>query len=167
MPGYPTRLIRSSFGPKRIDPRPVEHPEQEVGAADYNAAFHQVAGMNLAIATRASLIARWDSGTSHFVVSHQEEAWNSEREQAHPALVRVGAGVYTYTFAATYLDEDDVAVTTELGAPRVTVHKVLTAYADRVVGFAWVDASSPLVVQIRLWDAAGTPEDAPFWLEVD
>ncbi len=166
MPGYPTRVIRSSFGPRRVNPRPVEHPESEVGAEHYNPAFHQIAGLNLATVGRASVIAEWDSGSAQFVIGHQEEAWNSERDQARPLLERTAAGSYTYTFASTYKDEDGTDVATELKGVRVTAQKVLTAFADRIDAYAWIDSGDPLKIQIRLYDAAGAGEDAPFWLEV-
>lgn len=163
MSGFPTRFSRTQLGPKFRDNYPVENPETDIGAQQFNAAFWQVAGINL-IVPRVSLIAVW--GGSSFTINHQAEAWNPDNAQAHPVLARTSAGVYTYTFASTYTDEDGVAISLALLSARVTVHKALTAFADRVVGFVWKDGSNPLILQIRLWkETDGTAVDEPFWLE--
>jgi hypothetical protein len=163
MSGFPTRIIRSLLGPKFRDLYPAENPETDISAAAFNVGFWQLAGVNLT-AARVSLVADW--GGSSFTVEHQAEAWIADNAQAHPVLARTSAGVYTYTFASTYENEDGTAIATDLGPPRVTVHKELTAFADRVSGHAWVATGAPLVVQIRIWDASGVAVDEPFWLEV-
>lgn len=162
MSGFPSRFVRSHLGPKFVNTAPIEKPESQVGDAQFNAAFWQVAGMNLVL-PRVALIAHYTGG--QFVYGHQAEAWNAENAQLHPALARTGAGAYTYTFAANYLDEDGVAVATVLRAPRLSCHKVLTAFADRIDAHAWVDNGNPLVLQLRLWNQAGAGVDEPFWLE--
>jgi hypothetical protein len=160
--GFPTRILRSALGPKFLDTAPVENPETDIGARQFNLAFHQVAGLNL-VAPRVSLVAHYTGG--QFVIQHQQEAWNTEGAQARPVLARSAAGVYTYTFASSYLDEDGVSVATVLRAPRISCHKVLTAFADRIDPLSWVDGGSPLVLQIRLWNQSGAGVDEPFWLE--
>lgn len=162
MSGFPTRFLRSALGPKFVNTIPVETPESDIGDSQFNAAFWQLAGMNLVV-SRVALIAHYTGGL--FVYGHQEEAWNPENAQPHPALARSAAGVYTYTFAASYLDEDGNAVATVLRAPRLSCHKVLTAFADRIDAHAWIDNSNPLVLQLRLWSQAGAGVDEPFWLE--
>ncbi len=163
MPGFPTRVLRRVFGPKHRDARPVENPETEIGAAVIEPLLWQVAGLNLG-APRASVVASWNGAA--FVYTHRSESWNADERQAHPALARQSAGVYTLTFAATYPDEDDVNVPTVLGGARVACLKVQSAFADRVEARAWVDATDPLVVRVRLWNSSGTAVDEPFWLEV-
>lgn len=164
MSGFPTRFLRSLLGPAFVDSNPVENPESDIGARQFNAAFHQAAGMNL-IVPRCALIAVYSGGS--FQVSHQAEAWNPENQQAHPALARTAAGSYTYTFASTYKDEEGVDVATVLLTARVTCHRDLSGgFANRISAAAWIDGSNPLRVQVRLWDQSGTGVDHPFWLEV-
>lgn len=163
MPGFPSRFLRAALGPKFVNSRPIESPESDIGDKQFNAAFWQLAGANLVL-PRVSLIAHYTGG--NFVYSQQAEAWNPDQAQPHPALARVSAGAYTYTFAASYLDEDGLAVPTVLRAPRLSCHKVLTAFTDRIEAHAFVDTIDPLVLQLRLWTgAAGTAVDEPFWLE--
>jgi hypothetical protein len=162
MSSFPSRVTRAEYGPDFEDTRPVEHPETEFGAEKMNLLLWQSTGMNMT-AARLSLVASWVS--SAFQIAHQGEAWNPKNEQDHPVLARTGTGVYTYTLAATYPDIDGNDVAPSIGAPRVTCHKVLTAFADRIVAEAWRDASLANVIHIRLWDATGTAVDEPFWLE--
>ena len=163
MSGFPSRFLRSLLGPKFVNTNPAENPETDVGAQQFNAAFHQVAGMNLVV-PRVALIASYSGGG--FVYSHQAEAWNPENAQAHPVLARSAAGVYTYTFASTYKDEDGTDVATVILAPRVSCHRDLSGgFANRIEARSWKDGSNPLIIQIRLWDTGGTGVDHPFWLE--
>ncbi len=164
MSGFPTRFLRSILGPKFVNQSPVENPEGDIGDRQFNAAFHQLAGMNLVV-PRAVLIAS-HNGTA-FQVAHQAEAWNPENAQLHPTPARAAAGSYSYTFAATYKDQEGVDVSTVLLAARVSCHRDLTAgFANRIEARSWIDAGNPLRVQVRLWDAGGAGVDHPFWLEV-
>lgn len=165
MSGYPVRLTRAALGPTLEDAYPVVNPKQQVGAAARNAYFWNIAGANLIVA-RSALIASWNSGSSAFDVAHQAEAWNPDGQQARPALTRIGAGNYTYLFAASYNDENGVGQAIALIAARLSDRKVLTAFSDRIEPRAWIDVSNPLLVQLRLWDSSGTLVDVPFWLEV-
>ncbi len=162
--GFPKRFTRDQLGPTLRNTYPVENPETDIGAETWNAVFHQTSGMNL-IVPRVALIATW--GGSAFNIAHQAEAWNPRGTQAHPTLARTSTGLYTYTFASTYLDEDGVEQSLALGAPRADVSTALTAFADRLEAHTWVDTSNPLIVQVRIWKSAdGTATDARFWLEV-
>lgn len=163
MAGFPRRFFRSFLGPTLVDRRPVENKKHEVPAAALNALFAQICGLNLVV-PRVSLAARWDGST--FRIEHQAEAWNPDGNLARPTLARASTGVYSYTFAASYPDEEGATVSTELRAPRVTCQKVLSAFSGRIEPHAWLDADNPLIVHIRLWDASGTLVDEPFWLEV-
>jgi len=163
MSGFPSRVLRSLFGPKLINTAPVENPETDIPESAFNTLFHQVAGMNLVL-PRVALIASYTGAVQ--TISHQAEAWNPENAQAHPVLARAAAGQYTYTFAATYKDENGADVPTVLLAPRVSCQRDLTAgFASRIEAHAWKD-TNPLVINVRLWDAGGAGVDHPFWLEV-
>jgi len=163
--GFPTRITRSALGPKFRDTIPVENPETDVGAQQLEQVFQQVVGANL-IVPRVVVIATYSGGA--FQYSHRAEAWNPDGAQAHPELAWVSAGNYTLTFAASYLDENAVAVPTVLLAPRISSHRDLNSvgFAGRVESRAWIRSNAPLVVQIRMWDTGGTGIDQPFWLEV-
>jgi hypothetical protein len=161
MPSFPKRLTRSALGPKLVDNYPVENPTNELGAGTFNPDFWAVSGM-AGIIARASLVASWNGTT--FDILHRREAWNPDDDQAHPVLARTSAGVYTYTFPATALDEDGNAVNIILTGARCSSE---VAHANgRIRAYAWPNSGSPLVVDIKLEDSAGTARDAKFWLEV-
>lgn len=155
--GFPRRLVRSALGPKFQNTRAVENPNSEFGDAQLNALLWNSAGMGLVI-YRADLVAAWNG--SAFVIDHQAEAWNPENDQAHPLLTRVGTGVYRYTFAATYLDEDGIAQ--PVGLKKCGVR----AMADTTHAFAFFTTSANLVVEVHLQNAIGAEVDAKFWLMV-
>lgn len=165
MPGYPVRLLRSTFGPALEDEYPVQNPTTQIPASAFNAAFHVLAGLNLSSIARAVVVASYVGST--LTVLYQAEAWNPEGGQAHPVLARGGTGDYTLTFAASYLDEQGNAVPTALMAPKASAHPVIAAWGDVAIAAAYIDASNPLIVHVKIFDAAtGNPLDAPFVLEV-
>lgn len=165
MSGYPTRIVRSSLGPTLEDEYPVQNPRTQIPAAAFNAAFHALAGLNLSCIARAVVVASYVAPT--LTTLYQAEAWNPEGGQAHPVLARAGVGDYTLTFAASYLDEEGVAVPTALMAPKASAHPVIAAWGDVAIAAAYIDASNPLIVHVKIFDAAtGNPLDAPFALEV-
>jgi len=165
MSGYPTRLLRSTFGPTLEDQYPVKNPRTQIPAKTFNAAFHVLAGLNLSCLARAVVVAEYTGGS--LVTQYQAEAWNPNESQAHPVLARVGAGDYTLTFAASYLDEQGVSVPTALMAPRAIAFPAIAAWGDVVIAAAYIDGSNPLVVHVKLFAAStGTAVDAPFFLEV-
>lgn len=167
MIGYPRRITRDQLGPSLRNTHPVDNPETDVGAETLNALFHQASGLNLAVATRASVIATWDALGLDFDIEHQEEAWNPRRTQLHPVLSRQGVGEYSYAFAASYLDETDVAHPTALISVRASAMVEISTAADIVRCIAWIDPANPTVVRIRLFDASGIATDAAqFWIEV-
>jgi hypothetical protein len=163
MSGFPNRIVRSNLGPTYRDRNAVENPEVELGADYANLLLHQAVGVQL-ISPVADLIASWTGAV--FVVAKREEAWNVDHSQAHPVLARTGAGVYTYQFAASYLDMDGESVITALADARLTARSTTAGYANRVSGRAWVDDADATLVHIEIYDAAGSAADAPFWLEV-
>lgn len=160
--GFPRRPLRSAFGPKLTNAYPVEHPETQVGAQSFNPDFWQTAGMGL-IVPRAIVIAKWNG--SAFDIYHQAEAWNPNGDQAHPVLARTGAGLFTYTFAASYLDEDGNEVPTDIRAARCTGGDDNGGGSPRR-GYGWILTASPLVARFRLVNETLTGQDELFWGEV-
>src|SRR5690606_2327623 len=145
--GFPLRLLRSAFGPRYENEAPVKNPRTQIGDSIINALLWQVAGMN-GVVPRAALVATWD--TSEFVISHQWEAWNSNKEQSHPALTRVSAGVYRYDFAVSYQDEAGESVAVNLlGPARCEAWAEQDAYGDRLEARAWRDPDQATRVHIR------------------
>lgn len=162
MAGFPNRILRAALGAIFRDRNPVEDPELELGAEFLNLLMHQATGAQL-VCPKATLIV--DGATS--VKSLQEEAWNVDHSQTHPTFVRASAGVYTYTFASTYLDMDGVAVATVLNGCRIREIVDMTAgYSARKSAYAWIDSGNPLIVNINTFDAAGSASDSKFWLDV-
>jgi hypothetical protein len=164
--GFPKRFTRDQLGPQLRNTYPVENPETDIGAETWNPLMHQVSGMNLVV-PRVALVAAW--GGAAFDLATQAEAWNPKGDQAHPVLGRTSTGDYTYTFAATYKDEDGVAQPLALGAPRVTPFGAPIGVLDYLPhAFTWIDTVNPLIVQLRIFDVANAyaPLDWPFWLEV-
>lgn len=161
--GFPRRFTRDALGPTLRNTYPVENPETDIGAEEtFNPVFHQITGMNLVV-PRAALVAEW--GGASFTLWHQEEAWNPKRSQAHPVLARTGAGLYTYTFAATYLDENGVAIPTALVAARAWAVGY-DELGNRCNAWAVINGANPLQVDIRLENTSAVLKDPRFWLEV-
>jgi len=160
MSGFPVRVLRSFLGPKLQDHRPVENPRIESGAKRLNLLEHVAIGSGL-IVPRASLVAVWNDTLSTFQILHQEEAWNVDHKQSHPTLVRAQAGIYSYTFASTYQDEDGVTRDFEPIAARV--YPAQTGIRSECI-------ITGNVVEVFLFQQP-TPEDVTFvdcrfWLEV-
>ena len=160
---YPKRITRAALGPKFRDNYPVENPETDIGAAAFNAVFSTAAGLAV-VAPRWSLVALYSGG---WQIRHQAEAWNPDGAQGHPVLARASQGNYSYTLAASYLDEDGVAVPAELIAVRISpMNDGAGVFGARVSAVAWIDPINPLRVQIRTrLEVDGTSSDVPFWLE--
>jgi len=166
MSGFPLRVSRDTFGPTLRDLYPVENPESDISAQAFNLLFHQVGGLNVSNVTRAVVVAEYD-GVSTMRVAYQAEAWNPNGEQAHPVVARTGTGVYTVTFASSYLDESGASVTTQLPWARAMSLAAVATYAARREAYAWVDTTNPLVVNVTTWNpATGLAADAKFLLEV-
>jgi hypothetical protein len=169
MAGFLLRSLLQSFGSRLRDARPIENPEIEYGAARINRNEGITAAASLLL-PRVVLIAEWVAATSSFRILHQEEAWNADHQQAHPVLTRSTDGAYVYTFAATYLDSDGVAVPTDLVSARCTAMQTANSGGASPVLKAGCEISvsaGPLAVQFFTYDSVGTSlEDHRFWLEV-
>lgn len=107
MSGFPTRPSLTSFGAKRRDRTAARSPILDAGAAWANLVRWNLAGLG-ASAPRAWVLAGYDG--SAFSIAAQGNAWHG----AAPTPARTGTGVYTLTYAETYVDADDVAVATNL-----------------------------------------------------
>jgi hypothetical protein len=156
MSGFPIRSLLQTLGTRLRDARPIEHPELEVSAERINKHEALAVAANLVI-PRASIVAEWNAVTSSFGILHQEEAWNVDHAQAHPILARTSTGIYTYTFASSYLDRDAIAVATNLVSARLSCNAT-------VVYPQWT--ISGITVNVFLSDVDVAPMDARFWLEV-
>jgi hypothetical protein len=110
------------------------------------------------------VIAEWSG--SVIVTHHQSETWNTDGTQTHPTLARASTGVYSLTFASSYLDHTGASHALTLIGARATSTITATTFAGRVVGNAYIDTSNPLIIRARFWDGAGDVADARFILEV-
>jgi hypothetical protein len=167
---FPKRILRSALGPKLANNYPVENPTSDVGAETLNPAFAALAGLSL-LSSRATFIGRWAGTGQNFAISEQEEAWNDDHDQAHPTPSRTSTGLYSYLFAATYLDEDGVAVPTVLTGARATAGYLAFSGTTVNEAFAWIDPANPLNVLVQtatrtLSTGVSALADLPFWLEV-
>lgn len=158
MSGFPSRIQRSDLGPAFVDAYPVENPETDIGARAFNAAFHQVAGMNL-VSPRAIVVAEYSGGA--LSVQYQAEAWNPNSDQAHPVLSRTGTGAYSLTFAASYADESGVQIPTTLYFAKASAMSQSLVFA-----LARINPANSLQVILETQLADTTPVDVPFVLEV-
>lgn len=158
MSGFPARIQRSDLGPTFVDAYPVENPETDIGARAFNAAFHQVAGMNL-VSPRAIVVAEYSGGA--LSIQYQAEAWNPNSDQAHPVLSRNGTGLYFLTFDASYADESGVQIPTTL-----YFVKGSSMTSSLVFVMAQINPSNRLQVILQTQSPDSTPVDVPFVLEV-
>lgn len=165
MSGFPRRVSRDTFGPTLVDVYAAENPEADIPAKAFNTLFHQVGGLNVSSITRAVVVAEW-TGTA-MGVAYQSEAWNPNGDQAHPVVARTSMGLYTVTFASSYLDETGASISTQLLLARATFMGQVSTWASRRVAYAWVDTSNPLIVNVSMWNpGTGGLADAKFLLEV-
>jgi hypothetical protein len=165
MSGFPSRIVKADLGSTLRDSRPVEHPEYEWAAAYIELMKWQAVGVALC-SPRAVLCAAWNGAA--FVVAVQEEAWNPARAVAHPTLARTSAGLYTYAFAAHYLDFSGNSVALVLSGFRGVACPILPtdAEAPYSVDVARNSEAAVPTINITIKDHSGTAADVPFWLEV-
>ena len=165
--GWPTRLYRAALGPVLQNPRPVEHAEYEVDAAHLELWKHLSIGAGLAV-PRASCVAKWDTGSSAFIIAHQSEAWNPRNALAHPVLARSAAGVYTYTFpSATVEDLNGESVALDLEYGRCSLSSTSPVGTTQPLHCDVINmGTSPASFTLNLLNGAGAAVDKPFWLEL-
>jgi hypothetical protein len=167
MSGFPSRVIKSQLGSTLRDPRTVEHPEYEWGADYIELLKWQAIGSALC-SPRAVVCAAWNTGTEEFDIFTQDEAWNPSRAQAHPALARTSAGIYTYTFAQLYDDQGGNHIALDVRGFRAVACPVLPTDADGPYAVTVTRDSTAGVptLTVTITDSATDPADVPFWLEV-
>ena len=157
MPGYPDLPTRDSFGPTRESVRPVQNPERELGAAEMNLAFWQVAGAGR---TLPQAVFIYDpNATPGNELSYQALAFDPK--QLLPSINPTvnGTGDFTWTFDTTYLNEQGVA--------RPFTPKAAMAMVQG--GAAQVKAGVTLngqTVQVETQDGASVAVDVAFILLV-
>jgi len=153
MAGFPTRTTRAAFGPTKLNlSSGLISPEYYQGATELNLAYWQLAGLALA-GSRAWVLVTWDGATSVSVTA-AGEAWDVTAASA-PTVARSAAGVYTVTYAATYVDETDTAVAVSLYGANITPMSSSSRHATFTI-------SSSRIVNVFMWDAAGAAADASF-----
>lgn len=114
MSGFPNRIGRSSLGPTLEDKWPVVNPKHDLGAAQFNLAFHQIAGMNL-VSARGLLFVDVNSGTGTITTTYQGIAWDPDGLLPKVVWTRSAAGIYSWSLPQTsYLDESGNAITVEV-----------------------------------------------------
>ncbi len=153
MSGFPTRPSLTAFGPRRSNARPVRNPQQQAGADFMNLLRWDVAGLG-ASCPRAWVLATF-TGPTTIAVTAQGNAWHG----AAPTPARSGTGVYTFTYAATYVDDDSVAIVTNLLAVKVSPR----GSTARISGWEITDSR---IVTVYLFDAAGAAADGSFTFEL-
>jgi len=153
MPGFPTRTTRAAFGPTKINATTgLVDPSRYQGANEVNLDYWQTAGMSLAVC-RAWALVTWDGATAVSLTA-SGEAWDPKAQYV-PTVARASAGVYTVTYAATYLDETDAAVSTAILAASATPQSSSARHATCTI-------SSSRIVNVFVFDAAGSAADASF-----
>lgn len=158
MSGFPSRMGRLALGPLELRARrPTISPDQELSPEVAKLLFWQVSGVGLVAPLAGCLV----NGATGAVVS----AWSAWRPDAQaafaaPTPARTGPGVYSFAYAASYLDQDGTEVATALRAARVTPQSLTFFRAAQKVD---PDGRS---VQVRTFDAAGVAADVDFLLEV-
>jgi hypothetical protein len=153
MAGFPTRTTRAAFGPTKQNlTTGLINPTYYAGATELNLDYWQTAGMSLAIC-RCWALVTWDGATAVSVTA-AGEAWDPTAASA-PTVARSLAGVYTVTYAATYVDETNTAVSTALLGALVCPMSSSSRHATFTI-------SSSRIINVFMWDAAGVAADASF-----
>ena len=117
MGGFPTRANRAAFGPTRQDFKPVTDPVRENGAADYNLAYWQLAGLGR-VTPRAVLRCTVSGGV--VTTADQLIAWDANAGLSPLTWTYRGVGFYEFAFAATYPNELGSNIATVLMAGLVS-----------------------------------------------
>ncbi len=124
MAGFPSRISRRSLGPTLKNRYPVRDNEREIGMDTFNAAWWQIAGMNVASDIAWALLDAsgvWVAGA---------EAWDPDGTTA-PTPAHPSTGTYTLTYAATYPDETGTEIPLTLyaavPAPQTSADRKATA----------------------------------------
>jgi len=144
MPGFPRIPSRSAFGPTFQNVRPVKDPARELDAATMNLLAWQVAGAGRTV-PQAWLT--YDGSIPSMV--DYREAFSPRVDVGIPGNVKNGTGDYTFTYAATYEDENGAEVSF---APSMAI----AAVQNGAAGVEATAAVSGQTIRVRVRNAAGT-----------
>lgn len=151
MAGFPVRINRDSLGPPLANRRRVYDRTKEIGADVFGLAWWTIAGA--AIAGDLAWAVVEDDGT----LLAAGEAFDP-RGAYLPASLRLGVGVFTLTYAASYPDEEGVAQALTIWGGHATPQSLLDLRAV-------VSVAGP-VVTVSIFDDTGAPADARFLVSV-
>lgn len=151
---FPDRVSRSAFGPTPTNRGAIVDPERQLSAEIGDLLFWQVAGVGLTADVAWCVVD--DAGA--FVVG--AEAWDPRQDQADPATVRTGPGVYQVQYDPTVPDKDGTMRTLALRAAVASPQTTSAFFAVAEVG------GDGRTVAIKVFDAAGAPADCKFLLTV-
>lgn len=152
MAGFPSRVSRAIFGPKRVDTMPAPNDVNFVRDFFFNLIFWVVPGL-VQTAAKAGAFIKSADGTLY---SH-EEAWHPDGGPA-PTPSKVGTGHYRLVYANTYKDEEDNDVAPALTRARGFVQSSSARHCTCTV-------TNGVQVDVYVWDAAGAAADADVWVE--
>lgn len=133
----------------------VTDPTKQIGATTFNLDFWQLAGMNRVSPLVTLTIA--DDGSR----MSGAEVWNDQDDPAkRVTITHVGTGVYQINAAATYPDENGVEQDVEFHGALISA-----------IGTIWClppifSLDSAVQVTIRTFDAAGSPTDMAFSVDL-
>lgn len=148
----PESAAYSTYGGAKANYAPVEDYTTDEDAADRNRYVSDVAGMTHTIC-RA-----WRAFVGHATTPTDptsnvfDNVWGNDLADK-PTVARTGAGVYTVTYPTSIVDDNGVTVSLNLRRAWACVEGT-TAYITTA------SATSPNVITVRIFDAAGAANDA-------
>ena len=156
MSGFPGRMGRLALGPLTLRARrATKYPDAELDPTVVELLFWQVGAVSN-VAHQAGCVV---TGAGDIV-----RAWATwagvTAALAEPTVERAGAGRYTATYAASYLDQTGASIVTALVAAKVTPQTLTKLDVSQIV------EPDGRTVTIQIDNLAGAPTDADFLLEV-
>lgn len=139
----------ADFGGAKVDAEPVANPTSELAANHYSDLAESVAQgtrtIDRAVVSFATALANPITATLNRTV------WGSGALYT-PTISRTGAGVYTLTYSASYVNGLGVTETVNL----ITAHGQVDG---ATFGLVQCTRTSATVITARIFDAAGAPTD--------
>lgn len=140
----------ADFGGAKVDARPINNPTSQLAASNYSDLAETVAE-GTRTADRAIVSFATIAAPGAVTATLNRTVWGSGALYT-PVLARTGAGVYTVTYSATYVNGLGVTETVNL----LTAHGQVDG---TVFGLVQCTMTSSVVVTVRIFDAAGAPTD--------
>lgn len=140
----------ADFGGAKVDARPVKNPTSQLAADDYSDLAETVAEASRT-ADRAMVSFATIAAPGAVTATVNRTVWGSGALYT-PVLARTGAGVYTVTYSATYVNGLGVTEAVNL----IAAHGQVDGAA---FGLVQCTMTSATVVTVRIFDAAGAPTD--------